>query len=62
MTNEQMKQYAKNAAEGFFYADDDALMPWEPFENWPERDLVMECENLAAVIYNAMKEVKNGQA
>lgn len=62
MTDEQMKQYAKGAAEGFFYCDDEMLIPWEPFEDWPENDVREECDNLASVIYNAMKEAKNGQA
>ena len=54
-TEDQLKQFARGAAEGHFYSDDDCQIPWEPFEDWPERDIEQECDNLASLIFNAMK-------
>jgi hypothetical protein len=58
-TDKELKRYAIGAADGHFYCDDECETPWEPFEDWPAREIRQERDNLAGLIFNAMKWAQN---
>lgn len=60
-TNAELKRYALGAANGHFYCDDNCKTPWEPFENYPKHEIEDERDNLASLIFNAMKWAQNEQ-
>jgi hypothetical protein len=53
-TTAELRDRAQAMAESHFYCDDDCAIVWEPFEHWPDEDLIEACDSLTDAIYNAM--------
>lgn len=51
-TKQAIKNYAYGLAESFFYFDDET--PWEPFENYEEKWLQENVDDLGRAIERAM--------
>ena len=53
-SKDQLMMRATAIAEGHFYSDDECIVPWQPFEDWPRSELQHEAKMLKQIIYKAM--------
>jgi hypothetical protein len=49
-TNSELLERAYGIAESFLYCDDECLIPWEPFEHWPDELVKDQLHDLAQTI------------
>ena len=59
-TKDELKARARGIAEGFFYCDDECEIAWQPFEDYPDRFISEQVDDLTETIYNAMLWAQEG--
>jgi hypothetical protein len=53
-TTAELRDRAQAIAESHFYCDEDCEIAWQPFEYWPDEDLIEACDSLTDSVYRAM--------